>query len=54
MKSALYRPRCRPDGDVVVVSRQDLILPANSCSVISAGSMSRSEATLHVVNSAWH
>ena len=51
--SALYRPKCLPDGDVDVVSLQDLILPANSVSSILFGMMSRSDAVRQVSRNAW-
>lgn len=46
-KRDLYIPRCRPDGDVDVVSFHVVIFPRNSCSVIIAGRTSSSEAALH-------
>ena len=51
---ALYRPRCLPDGDVVVDSFHVLILPSKSVLVMQAGIMSKSDTARQVSNSAWH
>jgi len=48
VKSALYRPRWRPEGEVVVVSRHLRIRLLKSSSVISAGIASRVETALQV------
>ncbi len=53
-KSDLYLPRCRPEGEVDVFSRHDLIFPWNSRREIAAGSKSRSEAVRHASRRAWH
>ena len=50
----LYRPRYRPEGDVVVDLRQLFNLFLNSPIVISAGSTLSSVATLHASRRAWH
>ena len=52
--SALYLPRCRPDGEVVVNSRQLFIFPLNSLQVISAGNAFNSVAARHASSKAWH
>ena len=54
VNKALYRPKCRPDGEVVVDSLHDLIFPLNSVSVISYGRRSSSVAALQESNSDWH
>ena len=51
---ALYLPRCLPEGDVVVFSLHDRILPSNSFAVISDGRRSRSVAALQESSSDWH
>jgi hypothetical protein len=51
---ALYRPRCRPDGDVVVDSRHEVKRPRNCSIVMSTGRMSRSVAAWQASKSAAH
>jgi hypothetical protein len=54
VKSALYRPRCLPDGEVVVDSLHDVNRPRNCSIEISAGRMSSSVAALQASRSATH
>lgn len=54
VKRDLYRPRCLPDGEVVVDSRHVLKRPRNCSIVISVGRMSRSVVALQASRSAMH